>query len=159
MDCSSPGSSVHGISQARILEWLPFLSPGDLPHPQIKPASSAFASGFFTTEPPGNPDPGHLWGNTSFYSWPLCAHETQMMDLLVDLCLSHPGVPHVTHFPQGSGSSSPLPPSLPWRCSWAWPLPPTHLQPPRVQSTILHVPPQETQLGIFSPTLALPPDP
>ena len=90
MDCSSPGSSVHGISQARTLEWLPFLSPGDLPHPQIKPASSAFASGFFTTEPPGNPDPGHLWGNTSFHSWPLCAHETRMMDLLVDLTVSEP---------------------------------------------------------------------
>ena len=23
MDCSLPGSSVHGISQARILEWVP----------------------------------------------------------------------------------------------------------------------------------------
>ena len=22
MDCSSPGSSIHGISQARILEWI-----------------------------------------------------------------------------------------------------------------------------------------
>ena len=30
MDCSLPGSSVHGISQARILELLPFPSPGDL---------------------------------------------------------------------------------------------------------------------------------
>ena len=31
--------SVHGISQARILEWveLPFPSPGDLPDPGIKP--------------------------------------------------------------------------------------------------------------------------
>ena len=36
MDCSLPGSSVHGISEARILE-LPFLSPGDLPDPGIKP--------------------------------------------------------------------------------------------------------------------------
>ena len=27
MDCSPPGSSVHGILQARILEWLPFPSP------------------------------------------------------------------------------------------------------------------------------------
>ena len=27
MDCSLPGSSVHGIFQARILEWLPFPSP------------------------------------------------------------------------------------------------------------------------------------
>ena len=33
VDCSPPGSSVHGILQARILEWLPFPSPGDLPNP------------------------------------------------------------------------------------------------------------------------------
>ena len=36
-----PGSSVHGISQARILEWLPFPAPGDLPDPGIEPASPA----------------------------------------------------------------------------------------------------------------------
>ena len=29
--CSLPGSSVHEISQARILEWLPFPPPEDLP--------------------------------------------------------------------------------------------------------------------------------
>ena len=34
---------------------LPFPSPGDLPAPEIKPASSALAGGFFTIEPPGNP--------------------------------------------------------------------------------------------------------
>ena len=27
MDCSPPGSSVHGILQARILEWVAFPSP------------------------------------------------------------------------------------------------------------------------------------
>ena len=27
MDCSPPGFSVHGVLQARILEWLPFPSP------------------------------------------------------------------------------------------------------------------------------------
>ena len=27
VDCSTPGSSVHGISQARVLEWFPLLSP------------------------------------------------------------------------------------------------------------------------------------
>ena len=36
MDCSLPGSSVHGILQARILEWLPFFSPGDLPNPELE---------------------------------------------------------------------------------------------------------------------------
>ena len=39
MDSSLPGSSAHGISQARILEWLPFPPPGDLPNPEIKPPS------------------------------------------------------------------------------------------------------------------------
>jgi len=29
MDCSPPGSSVHGIFQARILEWVPLPSPTD----------------------------------------------------------------------------------------------------------------------------------
>ena len=37
MDCSPPGSSVHGISQARILEWVAILSSEDLPNPGIKP--------------------------------------------------------------------------------------------------------------------------
>ena len=38
MDCSLLGSSLHGILQARVLEWrLPFPSPGDLPDPGIKP--------------------------------------------------------------------------------------------------------------------------
>ena len=55
MDCSLPGSTTHGIFQARILEWLPFPSPGDLPDPGIKPTSPAFVGGFFTTEPPGKP--------------------------------------------------------------------------------------------------------
>ena len=31
IDCSPPDSSVHGIFQARIREWLPFPTPGDLP--------------------------------------------------------------------------------------------------------------------------------
>ena len=36
LDCSPPGSSVHGIFWARILE-LPFPPPGDLPDPGIEP--------------------------------------------------------------------------------------------------------------------------
>ena len=56
-DCSPPGSSVHGIFQARTLEWLPFPTPGDLPDTGIKPTSLAspeLAGRFFTTELPGN---------------------------------------------------------------------------------------------------------
>ena len=40
-----------GILQARILEWVALLSPGDLPNPGIEPASlmsPALAGEFFT---------------------------------------------------------------------------------------------------------------
>ena len=39
VNCSPQGSSVHGILQARILEWVVSPSPGDLPGPGIEPAS------------------------------------------------------------------------------------------------------------------------
>ena len=48
----SLGSSVHEILQARILQWVPFPSPGDLPDPGIDPRSPvapALAAGFFST--------------------------------------------------------------------------------------------------------------
>ena len=56
MDCSPPGSAVHGILQARILEWVAFPSLGDLPNPGIEPVSpvsTALVGKFFTTVPPG----------------------------------------------------------------------------------------------------------
>ena len=54
-DCSLPGSSVHGILQAGILEWVATsFSRGSCP-PGIEPASPALAGGFFTTELQGSP--------------------------------------------------------------------------------------------------------
>ena len=41
MDCSLPASSVHGILQARTLEWVTIPSPGYLPDSGIKPGSPA----------------------------------------------------------------------------------------------------------------------
>ena len=58
MDCRPPGSSVHGVLQARILIRLPFPPPGDLPDPWIEPVSPVgptVAGRFFTTELPGKP--------------------------------------------------------------------------------------------------------
>ena len=52
MDFSPPGSSVHGIIQARILEWVAMPSSRDLPDPGIELVSlmsPALAGGFFTT--------------------------------------------------------------------------------------------------------------
>ena len=39
MDCTLPGSSNQRVLQARILEWVAFPSPGDLPDPGIEPRS------------------------------------------------------------------------------------------------------------------------
>ena len=47
MDYSPPGSSVYGISLARILEWVAISSPEDLPDPGIEPGSPALAGRFF----------------------------------------------------------------------------------------------------------------
>ena len=51
-------SSVYGIFQARILEWVVIPFSGDLPNPGIKPTylvSPALAGWFFATAPPGKP--------------------------------------------------------------------------------------------------------
>ena len=45
----------HGALQARILEWVAFPSPGDLPHPGIKPRSPALQSDSLPSELSGNP--------------------------------------------------------------------------------------------------------
>ena len=44
MDCGPPGSSVHGIFQARALKQLPFPSPGDFLDPGIEAAFLACCS-------------------------------------------------------------------------------------------------------------------
>ena len=44
-----------GFPRQESLCGLPFLSPGDLPNPEIKPTSPALAGGFFTTESPEKP--------------------------------------------------------------------------------------------------------
>ena len=52
MNCSLPGSSVHGILQGRILEWVAMPSSRDLPNPGIELVSfisSSLLGVFFTT--------------------------------------------------------------------------------------------------------------
>ena len=87
MRCSPPGFSVHGISQARILEWVAIsFSRGSSP-PRDGTHVSCIAGRFFTTEPNGKPTQivfyliticfptlntlyGHL---TLGYLWSLCS--------------------------------------------------------------------------------------
>ena len=46
IDCSPPGSSFHGILQARYCSGLPFPPPGDILRPVIEPMSPALAGRF-----------------------------------------------------------------------------------------------------------------
>ena len=55
MDCSLPDSSVHGILQVRILEWVAMTSPGDLPDPGINPRSPASQEDSLPSEPSEKP--------------------------------------------------------------------------------------------------------
>ena len=48
MDCILPGSSVHGILQARILEWYAISFSRDLPDSGIESRSFALQVDFFT---------------------------------------------------------------------------------------------------------------
>ena len=66
IDCSLPASSVHGIFQARILEWVAMPSSRGSSHPGIEPTSPkspASAAGFFTTSA--------TW-KAPLKSWALC---------------------------------------------------------------------------------------
>ena len=69
MDRNRPDSSVHGISQARTLEWVATSSPEDLLNTGISSASPvlpALAGGSFASEPPGKPTQPQL---CPCYSW------------------------------------------------------------------------------------------
>ena len=62
VDCSLPGFSVHGISQARILEWDAISPSRGSSRPRDWTASPALAGGFFSSEPP--------WSGRSLYVLP-----------------------------------------------------------------------------------------
>ena len=53
MDSSPPGSSVHGIVQARILEWVAFSLSRGSSWPRDQTCISCAAGRFFTSKPPG----------------------------------------------------------------------------------------------------------
>ena len=55
VDCSPPGFSVHGILQARILEWVSISIFRDLPNPGIKPRSPTLQVDSLPAEPQGKP--------------------------------------------------------------------------------------------------------
>ena len=71
MECNQPVSSVHGIPQARILEWVAMPSSGGLPHPGIQPTSQVWhwQAGSLPLEAPGSSafQSFHIMTHTGFY--------------------------------------------------------------------------------------------
>ena len=55
MDCSLPGSPVHGISKARILEWVAISSSRGSSRARDRNCISCIAGRFFTTASLGKP--------------------------------------------------------------------------------------------------------
>ena len=65
MDCSRPSSSVHGISQTRMLEWVAIPFSRGSSHTGIRPTSPTLVGRFFITEPPGSDSV--IWVNFCIY--------------------------------------------------------------------------------------------
>ena len=63
MDYRLPGSSVHGILQARNWREWPFPFPGDLPNPEIKPRSPMLQASSLLFEPPEKPNSSSDFGD------------------------------------------------------------------------------------------------
>ena len=53
--CNPMVYTVHGILEARILQWVAFPFSGDLPNPGIKPRSHALQAASLPAEPQGKP--------------------------------------------------------------------------------------------------------
>ena len=71
IDCSLPGFSVHGILQARILEWFAMPSSRGSSWPKDQTCISCYsyiAGEFFTTEPPGK---ALTLGSCKQFTWTL----------------------------------------------------------------------------------------
>ena len=72
MDCSPPGSSVHEISQARILERVAISFSRGSSQPRNRTHTSCLAGRFFTTEPPGRQLEGSCAVSCKWFSFYIC---------------------------------------------------------------------------------------
>ena len=77
MDCSWPGSSVHGISQARILEWGAISSCRGFSWPRDYTCLSCLVGGFFMLSHQGNSKSHSVQFSHSVVSDSLRPHELQ----------------------------------------------------------------------------------
>jgi len=69
--CDPMDYIVHGILQAKILEWVAICFLWDLPNPGIKPRSPALQEDSLPAEPPGKPK------NTEWVAYPFSSRTSQ----------------------------------------------------------------------------------
>ena len=87
MDHSLPGFSVHGIFQARILEWVAIYSPGDLPNPRIENGSPTLLADALPSEPGVKFCQKAFFGSIEMTVWFLFFHLLTWYVKLIDLCI------------------------------------------------------------------------
>ena len=78
MDCSPPGPSVHGISQARILEWVPISFSRGSSWPRDQTHISCIAADSL---------PLRHWGSPSSYLQPLISSHTNHRILFLGIII------------------------------------------------------------------------
>ena len=78
MNCSPPGSPMHGIHQARTLAWVAMPSSGDRPDPGMEPGSPALQAASLPSEPPGKPDWTVKWPKKEIVFW-FGVHQAQLL--------------------------------------------------------------------------------
>ena len=86
MDCSPPGSSTHGILQARVLEWLP--------NPGIEPGSPALQADALPSEPPGKPQHDTLICLEADADCRLTSQQELLVEQPTQGLFKCPGIPH-----------------------------------------------------------------
>ena len=82
-DYSPPASSIHGIFQISILEWVAMPYSRGSSQPRDQTHVSCFAGGFLTAEPPGKPPYGLLNAlkrDTEFLFWIYCSQCTRNLN-------------------------------------------------------------------------------
>ena len=96
MDCSPPGSSLHGISQARILEWLAIPLSRESSRPRDRTPVSYIVGSFFTlwaSRKPKRLNELLRWNTDSIglvSSWSKTPENFQCLCVFSSISLPHP---------------------------------------------------------------------
>ena len=149
MNCSPPGSSVHGISQARILEWVAFPSPVDPPNLGMEPESPALQTDSLLGSHQGSPM-WIYWALSVFKALSNAEHDLnrrycsdktlgeKAINVGVDGCGSWENTPFIPHQPH-EGLLSILQPSP----DKTYSLSAMRLHYPQIPSTHINWPPKD----------------